>query len=372
MSASNRHFLSRKLVYLLVVTASAHCGGMLLAATEGAKGITIEPSVAPMSAAQVSAEKMDSTTAAGIFLGVNKFDTETLATLTYAVDDAIDLAFLFAEDLKLIYPSNIFLALGGTPTKEASEKRLKILLEHGATRTAATHTEFYKLLHKAPRLTRGPGLLVIHISSHGFDENGKAYVMLQDSDLTMLADTGVPLTSIEHAMGTGERSGRAARGLLLIDACRSKATQPPKSAKGGNTLPYAAPEAFATPFLAAKGQATLSAADKDHYSYEDAEFQQGVFTHFIIEGLKGNVPGDASGLIRLGDLASWVSDQVQNHTRSKEQPQVIRFSWGENARYIPLAYDATKDMKDLQQRKDKAVGLLLNAMHNQSNRRLLS
>jgi hypothetical protein len=129
---------------------------------------------------------------------------------------------------------------------------------------------------------------------------------------------------------------------------------------------------FTKSFLEAKGQATLSAADKNYYSYEDGSFQQGVFTHFVIEGLTGKVRGDASGLIRIGDLANWVGQQVNSWSKQtkKEQEQVIHVSFGQDAQAIPLAYDATKDLQEVMQRKANAKKLLFAAM--QANLELIS
>lgn len=78
---------------------------------------------------------------------------------SHAVDDAIDLAHLFAleHNVRLVEPSRVVLALSGEPQKPASRQRLEALLAAGAThRPAATKTDIYSLLD---RQARAPALL---------------------------------------------------------------------------------------------------------------------------------------------------------------------------------------------------------------------
>lgn len=57
-------------------------------------------------------QRFDPAQSAGFFVGVRTFlADETLAEVPYAVDDAIDLAHLFAIELGLIPPARVTLAL---------------------------------------------------------------------------------------------------------------------------------------------------------------------------------------------------------------------------------------------------------------------
>lgn len=361
MTSGIRQWLFGKSAGCVLFIVFVHAGVVL--STSGApRGFTVGDAVQPLNAQQDA--KLDPSMAAGIFVGVNEFKDKRLSSLEYAADDAVDMAYLFSEKLKLISPSNVWLAIAGQVKKDSTKATLAELRRDGANQAEPRYTDFLGLLTEVPPITRSQGLLVIQISSHGFDDHQTPYVMLHDSLIANLQRTGIPLTTIEEAMSTDPGSPNAARRLLLIDACRSKALEPPKSARSGLSQPYPAPEMFTKSFLEAKGQATLSAADKNYYSYEDGSFQQGVFTHFVIEGLTGKVRGDASGLIRIGDLANWVGQQVNSWSKQtkKEQEQVIHVSFGQDAQAIPLAYDATKDLQEVMQRKANAKKLLFAAM----------
>ena len=70
----------------------------------------------------------DSAGSAGLFVGVQKFtQDDTLAEIPCAVDDAIDLAYLFALELELVRPGRVVLLLSGEARKPASRERLSAL-----------------------------------------------------------------------------------------------------------------------------------------------------------------------------------------------------------------------------------------------------
>src|SRR5687768_8945453 len=65
---------------------------------------------------------------AGLFIGVNEFAKDDgIATLNFAVNDAIELAHLFVLELKLIPPKECSLCLGGSPSGDVAEKHLREL-----------------------------------------------------------------------------------------------------------------------------------------------------------------------------------------------------------------------------------------------------
>jgi hypothetical protein len=364
MTSGSGHPLQRGVLCLLLLTLLAVSTSPGFA-VDIARGLVVESAkIEPLTPEQ--ATDLNPEHAAGIFLGINDFEDEDLAQLNFAVDDAVDVAYLFSEELKLISPRNVWLSLGGKPKKAESITRLERLLKDGAKTKAAGYFDFLGLLDTVPPKTRSQGLLVVHISSHGFDDGrGNGYVMLQNSLTRHLEETAVRVTKIQEAIRTDETTTHAARRLVFIDACRNKALSP-KSARAAGTGSDAA-EVFKQNFMSAKGQGTLSAADVGSYSYEDDKFQQGVFTHFILEGLRGKVPGDEVGLIRLGDLASWVGAQVQEYTSTKSRPQITLPMIPPDAWRIPLAYDANKGaaynkmQEELRGRKNAALDLLNNA-----------
>ncbi|HEX7807542.1 MAG TPA: hypothetical protein VF608_02415, partial [Thermoanaerobaculia bacterium] len=100
-------------------------------------------SAGPVSAVATTAApepKFDRHDSAGLFVGVSKFRDKDMYGVRYAVDDAVDLAYMFSMDrrLHLIPPQRVVLALSGVPVKDKSKERLKELKEAGAKEVTAT------------------------------------------------------------------------------------------------------------------------------------------------------------------------------------------------------------------------------------------
>ena len=78
---------------------------------------------------------------AGLFVGVNEFADDTLSQLQFAVHDAVELAYLFVNELKLLPAKHSYLLLSGEPEAESVQKRLETLRRQGVTVRAATRSE---------------------------------------------------------------------------------------------------------------------------------------------------------------------------------------------------------------------------------------
>src|SRR5258708_37872618 len=117
----------------------------------------------------------DRAQAAALFVGVRYFThDETLAEVRYAVDDAVDLAFVFALDrnVRLVDAGRVVLALSGEPQKPESQQKLDALRAAGATIREAGETDILALLERQSRSVRKKGILIVRISTHGFNADG--------------------------------------------------------------------------------------------------------------------------------------------------------------------------------------------------------
>jgi len=74
-----------------------------------------------------------------------------------------------------------------------------------------------------------------------------------------------------------------------------------------------------------KGVALLSASTADQTSWEETEFSNGVFTHFLLDGLAGMADSDADQVITLTELYRFVKREVVNHSdkRGRKQEPVL-------------------------------------------------
>src|SRR5690606_12088475 len=104
-------------------------------------------------------------------------------------------------------------------------------------------------------------LLVVSISSHGFEDRGIPYAMPADGLRGMLEDTALNLSSIEQRLA----QSKAGKRLLLLDACRES---PNREGKGGDEVMT---QAFRSALAEATGQAVLASCDAGQLSYENPD-----------------------------------------------------------------------------------------------------
>lgn len=251
----------------------------------------------------------------------------------YAVDDAIDLAYVLALDpgVGLVTPRAVVLALSGNALKAESRQRLIQLLEAGATVAPATRDDVLMLLRRQADRAGRDGMLIIAIASHGFSRKGVPYVLTSTS-LGQEPQTAVATATVLEIAA----QSRAERALVLLDACRD---QNAPRARAGTPLPIAA-----TPLLEgmahSDGHVILLAAPPGKYAYDDAGRKNGVFTTAVIDALQCKADSDAHGLITAEALSHYVDDQVRSWVNTYHDPssnQAIQVQMDGTAGEIPLA-----------------------------------
>ena len=84
--------------------------------------------VSPVPEETKTSEGFDPSESAGLFVGITNYDDSRLIPVPFAVDDAVDLAYLFSLRLRLIDPGNVALSLEGEPRKPVSSVNLQTLL----------------------------------------------------------------------------------------------------------------------------------------------------------------------------------------------------------------------------------------------------
>lgn len=297
------------------------------AAAPGGRGIT----VVPVSALAPGGN-------AGLFVGINEFRVDTaVRPLNFAVNDAIAQAHLFVVELKLLPGTNTHLALSGEPGGEKAKAQLEALIKDGVQRVDAAKAHIMRSLLSITGVAGQPSdLLVVSISSHGFEERGVAYILPSDGLRGALEDTGLNLSSVELKLA----QSKAGKRLLLIDACRE---QPVTGTKGlGDSMSAG----FRSALASAEGQAVLASCDAGQLSLEDPKLGHGLFTFFLLKALRGEAGADTRGFITLGTVSDYVAKSVHDWVGRNKPTTDQRFAqqpWFKGpkiAEQIPLAVDS--------------------------------
>lgn len=296
----------------------------------------------------------------GFFLGIGEFDSRSqLPELTYAVDDAVALAHLFASELELLPPRNVRLALSGEPKSDRAKAKLKTLKDAGAKLVPPTKTEIlFAIQDVSDAANEREGLVVVSLASHGFEERGEAFVMPRDGNRRLIRDTGVSQEAIRMTLD----NSKAGKKLMIVDACRET---PGGQTRGAGKMS----DALLKALQATEGFAVMASCKVGQLSWEDPELEQGVFTHFLLEGFRGKAPASPQdGLIRLGSVSEYASKMTRDYVRRFKNEDQIPWFEGEQARNIPVAVSPglRDELAGLKKRKDKVPELLFAARREHS------
>ncbi len=172
-------------------------------------------------------------------------------------------------------------------------------------------------------------LVVIYFAGHGAPDPGRPenlYLLPYDADLNALAATGFPMWDVKTAL---RRQIASERVLVIADACHSAGTADGEAVGGLEGNPIAG--GFAQLFTPSR-RLMMTAADVNEFSQEDERWGgHGVFTYYLLEGLKGAADADGDAIITFTEVFDYVSNNVRQATGGQQNPQ--RSGFGD----IPLA-----------------------------------
>jgi len=66
-----------------------------------------------------------------------------------------------------------------------------------------------------------------------------------------------------------------------------------------------------------RGRSSFAAAKEEQRSYENPELGQGVFTHFLLQGLRGQADENQDGKVTVQEVYAYVSREVPKYVREK-------------------------------------------------------
>jgi hypothetical protein len=232
-------------------------------------------------------------------IGIN--DYPRLPHLKYAVNDAQAFYKLLVEDNR-VPAENVALLLNeqaslvnlrstlGTRIKNAARENDMVIIffaGHGATERDATSPD-------------GDGL--------------EKYLLPFDTQPADLYSTALPMVEIARIFNRI----RSERMVFIADACYS-------GGSGGRTVSIGGVRAnitdgFLERIAGGRGKVILTASAANEVSVERDELQHGVFTFFLLEGLRGRADNDHDGQITVDEAYRYVYDRVPQATGQEQHP----------------------------------------------------
>jgi hypothetical protein len=241
----------------------------------------------------------------GLFIGVRKFSPGSkIEDVPYAVDDAVDLAYLLAfpkdKRRQLLFPRQVRLALSGEPEKPESKARLAELMASGARVSEANRSEIERWL--AEPGVGASALLWVSFATHGRSLGHDEYLLTADSRLDDLSATAIPTQLVLDRVARRP----AALRLVVLDACREILSVEDGSATQLRTLPAI----DLTVNVESNGPFAVLRARVGGPLFDDERRRQGVFTGALLDGLACRAATDDYGRVTMAFLAAHVNRQV--------------------------------------------------------------
>ncbi|MBU1751228.1 MAG: caspase family protein [Chloroflexi bacterium] len=163
----------------------------------------------------------------------------------------------------------------------------------------------------------GPGdTVVVFFSGHGAHNpagsEGQQYILPYDCDSADLPDTAIPGDEMTALL----RDIKADRLLMLFDSCHSGGAGDPKGMlpqlKGGLS------EGYYAALAQGRGRVVIASSRPDEFSWALPGRRNSLFTHYLLEALRGKTRTLGDGYVRVFDLFRHVADCVP--TQADQHP----------------------------------------------------
>ena len=161
----------------------------------------------------------------------------------------------------------------------------------------------------------------IYYSGHGAPDpkTGGAYLVPYDGDPSFIAETGYSLKRMYDALGKLP----AKKIVVALDSCFSGAGGRSVLAKGARPLVMNLQENM----VLSKNMTVMSASSGEQISSTYDEKGHGLFTYFMLKGIKNEDVVKQDGSIKMDDLFSYLKPQVERIARkqynNEQSPQLI-------------------------------------------------
>ena len=190
------------------------------------------------------------------------------------------------------------------------------------TNEHATYVDFVKYLEKwLPNNVEQGSSVFVYYSGHGAPnpKTGDAYLVPYDGDPSFIDQTGYSLKRMYEALGKLP----AKQIIVALDSCFSGAGGRSVLAKGARPLVMNFQNALAS----SSNITIMAAASGDQISSTYDEKGHGLFTYYMLKGIKDENVVKQNGSIAVGNLFSYLKPQVERIARkqynNEQTPQLI-------------------------------------------------
>ena len=161
---------------------------------------------------------------------------------------------------------------------------------------AATPSAIKAALSKLRAVDKGD-LVVVFYSGHGAKEGDEAFWVTQNADRKALAATSLTNSEIRKWLARIPSQ----RLVVLLDCCYAASTV--KKSLADRTKLFGE--------FAGKGRVTIAGSAENQEALEYEKAKAGIFTHFLVQGLRGKADSNADGVVTFDEIWTFVGSNVR-------------------------------------------------------------
>ncbi|RME86683.1 MAG: caspase family protein [Planctomycetota bacterium] len=246
-----------------------------------------------------------------VVIGVGQYKKKNIPPLRFAAKDAHDLAQLLQAKKDELHLKKLIELTQEKATLEEIRHALGTVLAKEAT-PYDTVFIFYS----------GHGVAVPDPASPDKDKMEK-YFVPYDVDKDSWYSSALPMGELQRILNRID----SRRVMIFLDSCYSGSGA--KSLSGSNVL--ISPD-FQNRFKR-RGLLVVTASDTNQYSYESEKLQNGYFTYFLIQGLKGDADQNGDSKVTANELVQYLKRKVPEAVKEGENqiqtPTVTNLLYGD-------------------------------------------
>jgi len=236
-----------------------------------------------------------------VVIGVGRYESPEIPRLRYTVPDAEALydVLIGAAGFK----KERVLLITDRTEKKPTLRNIKWALGTFLARSAKKDDTvlIYFAGHGAPE-----------VDQQGVERDGFAkYLVPSDAESDDLYSTGLPMDELQTIFARIE----AERVVVFLDSCYSGAaggrTFASKKTRSGHV-----DDLFLERLTRSKGRAIVTASRPTEVSIELADLGHGIFTYYLVQGLKGAADLNRDGIVSLQELYEYIEQQVTQKSRA--------------------------------------------------------
>ena len=234
-----------------------------------------------------------------VVIGINKY--KHFPSLKYAVNDAREF-YRYLTEVNQVPKDHVWLILDEEATLDKFRSTLGTVLRRSAGKddTVIIFLAGHGATEQDPSSPDGDGL--------------EKYILPYNADPKDLYASALPMSEVARIF----QRISSERLVFIGDTCYSGASGGRTIFAGGTRANVSG--AFLERLSQGKGRVIITASDANEVSAEKDELKHGIFTFYLLEGLRGKADLDKDGVITVDELYRYVSMKVPPATGQNQHP----------------------------------------------------